>query len=126
MDSSVANNIYQVQDQFQLVETIDLQSLMDMVLGDDVFLKLDCEGSEWDIIMNADPELMKRISRISLEIHTDIHPLYQSADIMRQHLRKLGYIFQMGYQMESYHNDDNGNKIHDAWLPLCVETWSRP
>ncbi len=36
------------------------------------FFKLDCEGAEYDIILNLSPEFVSRIKRISLEYHDDI------------------------------------------------------
>ncbi len=51
-------------------------------------LKMDCEGSEYEILLGAEPALLDRIDRISIEYHDFDH-----ADRMRDlsaYLQSLG------------------------------------
>ncbi|GAB3962355.1 hypothetical protein GCM10028805_63350 [Spirosoma harenae] len=59
------------------LETIDL-------------LKLDCEGSEYDIIYNTDPELIKRIDKMIVEVH-DLDDDRNNIKAFDQHIQSLGY-----------------------------------
>jgi len=52
-------------------------------------LKLDCEGAEYDILMNSDPAIFERIDRIVMEYHDQITP-YNHTDLA-SFLRKHGY-----------------------------------
>jgi FkbM family methyltransferase len=38
------------------------------------FLKMDCEGAEFEIILNTSTEILKKIKKISMEIHEDMVP----------------------------------------------------
>jgi FkbM family methyltransferase len=52
------------------VECISLDQVLEMETGGRCdFLKLDCEGSEYEILMNCRPETLRRIRRIVGEYH---------------------------------------------------------
>ena len=38
------------------------------------FLKMDCEGAEFEIILNTSTEVLKKIKKISVEVHEDMVP----------------------------------------------------
>lgn len=40
----------------------------------DVFLKVDCEGCEFDLVLDATPDAMRRVERIAMEWHCDTRP----------------------------------------------------
>jgi FkbM family methyltransferase len=48
-------------------------------------LKLDCEGSEYDIVFGTAPEIWRRIERVRLEYH------FGRADELKKHFNALGY-----------------------------------
>lgn len=52
---------------------MDAFSLRDFVSDNNIekidFLKIDCEGAEFEIFLNLEKELLKKINRISAEIH---------------------------------------------------------
>jgi hypothetical protein len=54
------------------------------------FLKLDCEGSEFEIILDSDPALMRRIDRIVMEYHDHRSPRFSHHDLLRA-LERLGF-----------------------------------
>jgi FkbM family methyltransferase len=53
------------------------------------FLKIDCEGAEFDILLKAQPELFGRIRHICMEYHDGVTP-FSHADLLR-HLQQLGF-----------------------------------
>jgi FkbM family methyltransferase len=54
------------------------------------FLKLDCEGSEFDIILDSKPSIFKRISRIVMEYHDHLSEKFSHNDLLER-LERLGY-----------------------------------
>jgi FkbM family methyltransferase len=54
------------------------------------FLKLDCEGSEFDIILDSDPSLWRRVTRIVMEYHDHLSERFSHRDLL-QKLEKLGF-----------------------------------
>ena len=53
-------------------------------------LKIDCEGSEYDIIYNTDPAVIQAAKLIALEVH-DIDSGKNNFESMNAYLRSLGY-----------------------------------
>ena len=53
-------------------------------------LKLDCEGSEYDILYNTAPELVRRINRMVIEIH-DLDKAQNNISAFNQYIQALGY-----------------------------------
>ena len=74
--------------------TVACLSLTDIISSIDApvihLLKLDCEGSEYDIIYNTSPDLIKRISRMVIEVH-DIDEDKYNLRYFDAYLRSLGY-----------------------------------
>jgi len=67
-----------------------LASVLDALPGAECdFMKIDCEGGEFDILLNSDPTLLRRIHRISLEYH-DGFTEGRGTDIAR-HLESHGF-----------------------------------
>lgn len=73
-----------------LVETRSLASFMDSfdLIHIDM-LKMNCEGSEYDILMNAPQTYLQRIQRIRLEYHTPKPEL--TIDVLKLHLENQGF-----------------------------------
>lgn len=56
-------------------------------------LKMDCEGSEYDILYNTHPSYIKRIDRMLVEVH-DIDQDKFNIGYFTQYLRDLGFTLQ--------------------------------
>jgi FkbM family methyltransferase len=57
-------------------------------------LKLDCEGSEYDIIYNTDPVILKKVNMMVIEVH--------QLDADRNNLKSLNeYLQSLGYKTRS-------------------------
>ena len=54
------------------------------------YLKLDCEGCEFEIILNSDASLLNRISRIVMEYHDHLSAGFSHRDLV-QRLTALGF-----------------------------------
>ncbi|WP_460951376.1 FkbM family methyltransferase [Spirosoma daeguense] len=54
-------------------------------------LKLDCEGSEYDIIYNTAPELIRQIDKIIVEVH-DLDDKRNNVTSFNQYVQSLGYV----------------------------------
>jgi len=67
-------------------ETIDIISIHDVFMTYSIkhcdLLKLDCEGSEKDIIRDLDDELVSKIGQISLEFHGNKHERAELINIL--------------------------------------------
>lgn len=55
------------------------------------FLKLDCEGSEFDIIYNTDPSLIRRAKRMMIEVHDVEGDPKNNITFFNNHLQSIGF-----------------------------------
>jgi len=55
------------------------------------FLKMDCEGSEFDIIYNTDPVLLKRIKKMMVEVHDIEGDEKNNVDYFDNYIKSLGF-----------------------------------
>ncbi len=92
------------------VSVISLNTLVDRFNIDSASLKIDCEGCEYDIILNASVDILKRFSRIQIEYHygyKDLckklkqcgfevcvtNPIYIRNDLAEKRNMYVGYIY---------------------------------
>lgn len=128
--NSGANNIYKKEtdnglNAYELISTISFTDALKLFDDDDIFLKLDCEGAEFDIILNATNELMNRISRIAIEIHSDIHPLYRDQTLIENKLINFGFRKIANKQMMGWNKNEMGEIINYRELPIITQVWTR-
>ena len=119
------NSLYQASMGKETVSSVSLNSLLEMVDGDDVFLKMDCEGSEYDILMHVSPETMKRISTVAMEVHLDLHPVYQGVEVLEQKLASFGFKLADRKQMAAWEYNAQGEMINYRPIPRTNEIWVR-
>ena len=82
------------------VTVYSLQSLMEKYnLHRIDFLKLDCEGSEYDIVLNSDPHIFDKITTISMEFH-DLRSNEKTGNAL---VKKLSA--GLGYRIVKYQHD---------------------
>ena len=68
----------------EMVEVISLATLFDRYKIEWCdFLKLDCEGCEFDVILDSEPSLMSRISRIAMEYHDHLSDRFSHRDLLK-------------------------------------------
>jgi FkbM family methyltransferase len=90
-DRHGSNSVYKPGTQFELVNVTTLEHIMSLTYSHDVILKLDCEGAEFDILLQTPDHVFDRIRHIHLEIHTQIHPIHKSRNVMATRLEQLGF-----------------------------------
>jgi beta-1,4-mannosyl-glycoprotein beta-1,4-N-acetylglucosaminyltransferase len=103
------------------IKAISLAQALEYFPGDnDVVLKIDCEGSEYDILLKADPRDILRCKTIFAEFHNTLHPNKEyNFSMLREYIEKLGYDcvpiqeHQMGFWM---FNPASG--AYDTFIPL--------
>jgi len=85
--SFIAGNV--TDDQF-LVDAITLQEVFERMNIDKCSLmKIDCEGAEYEILLNTPDSILERIERIVMEYHEGVTP-YSHTDL-EQFLTKRGF-----------------------------------
>ena len=111
-------------DQGDTVETITLSSLIqkENLLGDDLVLKLDCEGSEFDILMGTDVDIIRRFGVIFIEIHanTNPDPRYKDINVVVNRLQECGYTKVKDGGMVRYNSDGTTDS-----LGVFTQKWVR-
>jgi FkbM family methyltransferase len=70
--------------EYEIVETTSLKSIIDSARRID-FLKLDCEGGEYDILLNSNQEVFTYIASIRMEYHSGL------TDGVKARLQEAGY-----------------------------------
>ena len=119
------NSVYSPSDKFEEIKTITLKELIALTNTNTIFLKMDCEGGEYDIILNADPLDMAKIHTIAIEIHGDLHPKYKGVWKIHRALFDFGFIPIQQKQMKAWDIDHFGNAINYRDLPTTEEIWVR-
>jgi FkbM family methyltransferase len=99
---------YVVPDETGNVETVSINDVMQMFPEDeDVVLKIDCEGSEYEILYALKKEYYKRISTIFLEAHQNMGAAPKGND----HIEKLAkFVSSFGFDT-IYHENHAGEDV---------------
>lgn len=93
-DSSGTSSVFGCQEQkYHSVKTIGLRDIFeDNNLKKINFLKIDCEGSEYDILFNTPKRYLSKIDRIAMEYHEGSYTKYKCQDLetfLRSHNFKV-------------------------------------
>jgi predicted glycosyl hydrolase (DUF1957 family) len=124
-DNAGANSMYNVSENYEVVETITFSEIMNQIAGHDIILKLDCEGGEYDVIMNANEHDMVRINEIMMEIHTDLHPKYKGKEVIEQKLIDFGFEKKDSVQIYYWDWDQNGQPVNYREAPFVNQYWKK-
>lgn len=119
------NSMYNITEKYETVHTLTLSELVKQCEDDDIVLKLDCEGAEYDILLNVTNEDMSRIGRIMLEIHGDLHPVYKGHEILNDRLTSFGFIIEDVKQIYTWDINEHGERVNWKMIPYRVEIWKR-
>jgi len=104
------------------VSTITLKTLIENIAENDMVLKLDCEGSEFNILMGAERDIIRKFAFIHIEIHanTNENPEYHDVEIVRNRLTEFGYNRISMIPVMWYGKDGSSKE-----LGVYVEKWVR-
>jgi FkbM family methyltransferase len=111
-------------DEGDLVETITLSSLLDKcnVIGNDLVMKIDCEGSEFNILLTSTIETLRRFSVMSMEVHanTNPNPAYQDISLLEAKMLESG--FTMVKTGRVFYDYSDGTR---KWVDVYTNKWVR-
>lgn len=88
---SMSHSLNTVSDNFELVDSVTLEEVLSRNNLEYVdYLKMDCEGGEYDILYNSDPALFKKIKNILLEYHY-LDNEKQNGKYLIDFIKSMGY-----------------------------------
>jgi FkbM family methyltransferase len=119
------NSAYTVSNSYDEVTTLSLNTLLQHFEGNNILLKSDCEGGEYDLLMQATDSDMSRISYIAIEIHEDIHPYYRGSQILHDKFTGWGFHRKNEKRLWRWDYNERGERINMAPLPVVVEIWTK-
>ena len=83
----------------ECIDVISLATLFERYTIDRCdFLKLDCEGAEFEIILQADPSVLNRVRTIVMEYHDHLSSNYSHVDLLEK-------LKSLGFQASSYNSN---------------------
>jgi len=105
-----ASSIYSNQPG-KLVGTITIEDLLKKfsITDDNMVLKMDIEGAEYDVLLSMPDQLFDRFSMILIEVHPETHPIHKGLELVNNKLFERGFI--CGHVKEMSTKDSNGNWI---------------
>lgn len=124
-DHHGSNSMYVPSTHHELVPIITLADLVKYTYSNNVILKLDCEGAEFDIILDSAPEVFDRIKQIHIEIHTNLHPVHKHRDVIAHKLTDLGFTCRHSKNVGIWWYNEKGEAI--SWDPghFFVDIWNK-
>lgn len=91
------------------VDTITLEKLLvdHRINADNMVLKIDCEGSEFNVILSSRLEVLRRFSVVYMEVHKDMNPNpnYHDPELVRSKLSVAGFSRVSSLQLMGYPHD---------------------
>jgi FkbM family methyltransferase len=120
-----ANSLYVQGDQSEFVKVVSLHECMQQTFSHNVILKLDCEGAEYDILLDTPDAVFDRVKIIHVEIHARMHPVHKGRDILANRLTHLGFTCVSSKNVGIYWYNSVGELSH--WEPgfSYVEFWRK-
>lgn len=111
------------------VETISFEDIINNIPYNDIVVKCDCEGSEYEIILNTPDYVFDKIKLFYIEIHMDMNPKYPSkeqANKVRERLQQLGYTQVHTLSYYYWNCDTDGNVIPESHKETAyIDKWVR-
>lgn len=87
-----AHTVYSKGERYQEVESVSLNYIISTIISQPVdILKIDCEGSEYDIILPVDDQILKQIRIFLMEVHETEYTDQYSADDLYRKLSDIGF-----------------------------------
>ena len=119
------NSIYRTHTQSEIVPTISFADIMAQTYSHDVIVKINCEGSEFDIILDSDAHTWRRVSVIHLRITEQLHVTHKLRAPIHEKLISMGFTMQSSTNIGTNWFDQSGQFV--KWEPGVhfVESWRR-
>lgn len=120
------NSLFIPSDKFETVETITLSDMISKLpIDGDIVLKIDCEGSEYDILLNATATDLNRVKTIHIEFHSTMHPIYKGFEIIENKILSFGFSKIRDSQMFGYVFNEKNEIVQYVPLPVKVCCFER-
>ena len=85
---------------------------------------MDCEGAEYDILLNADKKDMDRISHIAMEVHYETHPIHKGIHLINEKLKGFGFTLIHEEQIGFWEGiNPDGTYINYRDIPFKHQHW---
>lgn len=123
--NSGANSMYNVSDDYEVVETITLSDILDGITENEILLKLDCEGGEYEILLNAKADHLDKINEIMMEIHTDLHPKYKGKEVLVNKLNQANFKLIDNSQIYFWDTNYKGEVVNYREAPFVNQHWKK-
>ena len=95
---SVLRDLAQQSQAFEEVQGVTLEDVFDEYqLPRCDFLKLDCEGAEFEILQGLNPEVCRRVDKVVLEYHT-----FPDRDKYEQSRELVERLIELGFEIDRY------------------------
>ena len=93
-DYSIGNSMFlEKSDKKEIVEVVTLSDIINAHQIKKInLLKLDCEGAEFKIILNLNDDIIKKIEKITVEVHPKM--ANRSINELKEFLNKKGFLVQ--------------------------------
>lgn len=92
-NEGMLSNMFQVKESDERVPALSLGEVTRLIQSNEhAVMKIDCEGGEYDILYNTEPENIQRFDMLYLEIHNDLVPQYINGEgDLINYLTRLGF-----------------------------------
>ena len=119
------NSLYKPGQYAELVPTMSLQQLVQMTTQSQVFLKMDCEGAEYDILLDTPDHVFDKITHVAVEIHGDMHPTHKGLELAQNRLSTLGFTCTHRLPFGMWWCDHTGTPVKFDPMNITIETWKK-
>jgi FkbM family methyltransferase len=103
-----------------LVGTQTIQNLLSTIqIEDDMVLKVDIEGAEYDVLLDVGTNLLRKFKTLYIELHTDLHPVHKGFDLINNHILSLGFELVNKEPLLIFWDDENGERkttLSNQWV----------
>ena len=117
-NNQIGNSIFRT-DETTESEKVDSFSLGDFVKNNKIekidFLKIDCEGAEFEILLNLDHQILQKIDKIVSEIHPKIEN-FKIEDV-KEFLTSHGFDVKTNYPLNDI--SEELVMLYAKKLPIC-------
>ena len=119
------NSLYKPGEHAEMVPTVSLQQLVQMTTQSQVFLKMDCEGAEYDILLDTPDHVFDKITHVAVEIHGDMHPTHKGLELAQNRLSALGFTCTSRLPFGMWWCDHTGTPVKFDPMNINIETWKK-
>ena len=119
------NSLYKPCNYSEMVPSVSLQQLIQMTTHPKVFLKMDCEGAEYDILMDTADHVFDKIAHVAVEIHGDMHPHHKGLELAQNRLAALGFTCKDRQPFGMWWYDHTGTVTSFEPMNITIESWSK-